>query len=298
MSSTSDKTRGAPPVIDNIEQLRARVAQWRQSKESIVLVPTMGNLHAGHLELVKAANAWGQRTVVSIFVNPTQFGENEDFDEYPRTLDADIEKLSAYNVDMVFAPVVGEMYSNIDKTTYVEVPSLADMLEGEVRPGFFRGVATVVNKLFNIVQPDVAVFGEKDYQQLLVIRQMVRQLNMPIEIHSVATVRESDGLALSSRNAYLDSDQRQLATQLYVALQSVVDSVQQGGDVNYAVGEASRALDAADFVVDYVVVRRQSDLHVPQIDESELCDKSLIILGAACLGHTRLIDNIRFNLNS
>lgn len=281
-----------PVVVNTVEQVRELTREWKRCGESVVLVPTMGNLHAGHLALVEAANVAGAHTVVSIFVNPMQFGENEDFDTYPRTLEQDLKKLANYKVDRVFVPDVSEIYpGGRDATSYVEVPHLSGILEGEHRPGFFRGVATVVNKLFNIVQPDIAVFGEKDYQQLQLIRRMVQDLCMPIEIRSVATRRENDGLAMSSRNSYLDREQRVLATSLYSCLQRVVLSMTEVQDAHYEVGHACQELDDLGFRVDYVVVRRQQDLAVPEVD-----DRSLVVLAAVHLGRVRLIDNIPFEL--
>jgi pantoate--beta-alanine ligase len=279
-------------TVETFVQLRARIQRWKLAGESIALVPTMGNLHDGHLALVKAATESGRRTVVSVFVNPMQFGVNEDFDTYPRTLMDDVRKLSHYPVDLVFSPAIGEIYpQGTEATTQVIVQGLSDILEGEHRPGFFVGVATVVSKLFNMVQPDTAWFGEKDYQQLLVIRKMVRDLAMPIEIRSLPTIREIDGLAMSSRNNYLDDKQRRLAVKLYRCLRHVVDSLQQGMAYHYAVVHACQELGDAGFMTDYVVVRRQTDLAVPSEH-----DKSLIVLAAARLGDTRLIDNIPFEL--
>lgn len=291
MSSVSEQAR-APQVARTIDEVRQQLRCWRQAGERIAFVPTMGSLHAGHISLIEAARQPGTRVVVSIFVNPLQFGVNEDFDQYPRTFDADMRKLSNVGVDMVFLPTVAEIYPlGASNTTYVEVPKLSGMLEGECRPGFFKGVATVVNKLFNIVQPDVAVFGEKDFQQLLVIRQMVSELNMPIEIRSVATRRDPDGLAMSSRNAYLDADSRVLAASIYRCMQQLVKAIMVGKNPHYEVGHASQALDEMGFLVDYIVVRRQNDLAVP-----EQADKSLIVLAAARLGSVRLIDNLPFVL--
>lgn len=292
MSSASLQP-GLALVTDSIAQTRSVISGWKRAGENIVFVPTMGNLHAGHLALVEAANALGAKTVVSIFVNPMQFGENEDFDSYPRTLDEDISKLSEYSVDLVFAPGVEVMYPENGKSTcVVDVPRFSTMLEGEHRPGFFQGVATVVNKLFNIIQPDIAVFGEKDFQQLLVIRQMVRDLAMPIDIRSVATIREADGLAMSSRNTYLDAEQRAQACALHRCLAQLVKLVSAGEAANFEVGHASQELEKQGFVVDYVVVRRQQDLAVPELDDS-----SLVVLAAASLGSVRLIDNIPFELS-
>jgi pantoate--beta-alanine ligase len=280
------------PVVKTVRQARELVAAWRRDGEKIAFVPTMGNLHAGHLALVRAANASGARCVVSIFVNPMQFGVNEDFGTYPRTLDQDIASLDECRVDMLFTPGAAEIYPRgVDMSAFVDLPGMSQMLEGESRPGFFRGVATVVCKLFNIVQPDVAFFGEKDYQQLLVIRRMVADLCMPIRVQSVATVRETDGLAMSSRNAYLDATQREQAAGLQRCLRHVVDAVRGGMDAEFAVVHASQELEKLGFIPDYVVVRRQQDLAVPAED-----DVALIVLAAARLGHTRLIDNIPFNL--
>jgi pantoate--beta-alanine ligase len=291
MSSANDAPANIA-IANTIEQARTTVRQWQAAGESVALVPTMGNLHQGHLALVKAASESGMRTVVSIFVNPMQFGENEDLDTYPRTFAEDLAALADYRVDMVFAPDAAEIYPDgIGCGTSVTVAELSDMLEGEHRPGFFTGVATVVNKLFNIIQPDAAWFGEKDYQQLLVIRKMVRDLAMPIKIHSVPTVREGDGLAMSSRNSYLDQQQRKLAAGLYRCLQHVVDAVIEGTDFNFAVVHASQELEDMGFITDYVVVRRQKDLAVPDKN-----DKLLIVLAAARLQNTRLIDNIPFEL--
>lgn len=292
MSSASHQS-GLPPVVDSIAQIRTIITAWKQAGDSVVFVPTMGNLHAGHLALVETANTLGAKTVVSIFVNPTQFGENEDFSIYPRTFDEDIHKLSEYDVDLVFAPGVDTIYpENGESASIVDVPGLSSILEGEYRPGFFKGVATVVNKLFNIIQPDIAIFGEKDFQQLLVIRQMVKGLVMPVDIRSVATVREPDGLAMSSRNSYLDAEQRTLAGLLHSCLEKLVKLIREGGAPNYEVGHASLELEKQGFLVDYVVVRRQQDLAVPEDDDS-----SLVVLAAARLGSVRLIDNIPFELS-
>lgn len=290
--SLTDNTAAPISVVESLVQARTRLRQWKMAGESIALVPTMGNLHDGHLALVKAAAESASRTVVSIFVNPMQFAQNEDFDTYPRTLPEDVDRLSEFPVDMVFAPAAGEIFpQGIDVATTVTVQGLSDMLEGEFRPGFFTGVATIVNKLFNIIQPDIAWFGEKDYQQLLVIRKMVRDLDLPIEIHALPIVRERDGLAMSSRNNYLDEEQRRLALNLYRCLQHVVDSAQQGMAYHYAVVHACQELSEAGFLTDYVVVRRLQDLEVPGSQ-----DKSLIALAAARLGDVRLIDNIPFEL--
>ncbi len=292
--SLADFTSTRIAVADTIAHTRETVHKWKMAGERIAFVPTMGNLHDGHLALVKAANESGMRTVVSLFVNPMQFGENEDLDTYPRTFEEDINKLSDYQVDLVFAPSLDEIYPHGTGTsTTVNVQGLLDIIEGECRPGFFVGVATVVSKLFNIIEPDAAYFGEKDYQQLLVIRKLVQDLSLPIDIRSVATVREADGLAMSSRNSYLDEEQRQMAPRLYQCLQHVVKSIQEGMDCHYAVVHANQDLEQAGFITDYVVVRRQQDLMVPAE-----ADSSLIVLAAASLGDTRLIDNIPFELKA
>jgi len=291
MSSVSHQ-ENSPRVARAIDDVRQQVRLWKQAGERVAFVPTMGNLHAGHLSLIEAASKAADRVVVSIFVNPMQFGENEDFDDYPRTFDADMHELSKGKVDIVFVPTVAEMYpGETSSATVVDVPKLSGILEGEHRPGFFIGVATVVNKLFNIVQPDVAVFGEKDFQQLLVIIKMVSDLVMPIEILAVATMREPDGLAMSSRNGYLDEDNRILAANIHRCLQHVVKAIVAGENPNYEVGHATQLLDDLGFLVDYIVVRRQRDLAVPKSG-----DKSLIVLAAARLGSVRLIDNIPFEL--
>ncbi len=293
MSSVTEQTE-TPMIARTVDELRQQVSLWKQAGEKIAFVPTMGNLHAGHLSLIDAAALTAKRVVVSIFVNPLQFGENEDFDDYPRTFDADMTALSKKQVDLVFVPVMNEIYpESVSSTTVVEVPKLSKILEDEYRPDFFQGVATVVNKLFNIVQADVAIFGEKDFQQLLVIRQMVKDLSMPIEIQSIPTQRESDGLAMSSRNGYLAEPERVLATALYRCLQHVVQAINAGENPTYEVGHASQWLEEQGLLVDYIVVRRQQDLAVP-----EEGDKALIVLAAARLGSVRLIDNIAFSLNA
>ena len=281
-------------VIDNTEHMQHLVREWQQAGESIAFVPTMGNLHAGHLALVSVARHRGKRCVVSIFVNPKQFGPKEDFATYPRSFEADISQLKAAGVDCVFAPGVGDIYpAGTAACTSVTVPGISDVLEGEYRPGFFTGVATVVNKLFNIVRPDVAVFGEKDFQQCLVIRRMVSDLAMGVDIISLPTVRETDGLAMSSRNAYLDPAQRKVAALLHRCLEQLVNTARLAGDIRFAVIHASQALEAQGFVVDYVVVRRQSDLQTPEDG-----DTALVALAAVHLGDTRLIDNILFELKT
>jgi pantoate--beta-alanine ligase len=268
--------------IFTVAELRARLA----NEKSISFVPTMGNLHEGHIELVRIARQRSSCVVVSIFVNPLQFGPNEDFDKYPRTLDADCEKLQGL-ADVVFAPSVGEMYPE-KQTIFVEPPPISRELCGEFRPGHFQGVATVVLKLFNLVQPQVAIFGKKDYQQLAIIRQMVIQFNLPIAIIGAETSRAADGLALSSRNQYLSSTERTEAGFLSQTLRGMEEALKEGA-AGYAEleNQAAAALAKRGWQVEYVAVRRQADLGIPQQGE-----KNLVILAAARLGKTRLIDNI------
>lgn len=272
--------------IRNVQRI---VNDWKRQGLSVGFVPTMGNLHAGHLALVEAARQRADRVVVSIFVNPIQFGPSEDFDSYPRTLEQDAVALAEAGVHLLFAPSVNEMYpQGRDAQTRVNVPGIGDLLEGESRPGFFTGVATVVGKLFNIVPADLAVFGEKDFQQLQVIRRMVTDMNLPMEVVGVPTRREADGLAMSSRNAYLDANERQQAPELYRALCRVRDRLlARESDYPAIEAEARAQLAAAGFVPDYLTIRRSSDLQSPQEG-----DIQLVILAAARLGTTRLIDNI------
>jgi pantoate--beta-alanine ligase len=268
-------------LIHSVSDLRARLAH----EKSIAFVPTMGNLHEGHIELVRMARERGTSVVVSIFVNPIQFGPNEDFDKYPRTLEADCTKLQGL-ADVVFAPSVDEIYPE-KQTIFVEPPPIAKELCGAFRPGHFLGVATVVLKLFNLVKPHIAIFGKKDYQQLAIIRQMVIQFNLPIEIVGAETSRSADGLALSSRNQYLSAVERTEAVFLSQTLRGMGESLKSGA-VEYAVleREASEALAKRGWRVEYVVVRRQADLGVPTKGE-----RSLVVVAAARLGKTRLIDN-------
>jgi pantoate--beta-alanine ligase len=269
----------------------AEVRQLLQTFQRPVLVPTMGNLHDGHLALVKQAQQLGDATVVSIFVNRLQFGPDEDFDRYPRTLQADCAKLEAAGCDLVFAPTETEFYPETQQFTVVPPSTFADILEGHFRPGFFTGVCTVVHKMFNIVQPTAAVFGKKDYQQLLVIRHMVRQLALPIAVHGLATTRAQDGLALSSRNSYLTADERAKAVQLHQALQGMVEQLQAGHALAAIESRALNTLSSLGWQVDYLTLRRQQDLATP--DPSEPA-QPLVALGAARLGQTRLIDNLDF----
>lgn len=269
--------------------MQATAGQWRRDGQRIAFVPTMGSLHAGHMQLVKAAKQHADRVVVSIFVNPLQFGPGEDFARYPRTPEADIAGLEALTVDVVFAPDEARFYRKDKRlTTFVEVPVLSGILCGASRPDHFRGVTTVVNKFFNIVQPDIAVFGTKDYQQFAIIQQMVLDLSMPVQLLGVETVREPDGLAMSSRNAYLTNDQRTLAPQLYKNLQIMRQRV-IAGDNNFAALEqdVKKQLTGSGFKVDYLEILDAVSLARPENGSDRL-----VILAAVWLGETRLIDNI------
>jgi pantoate--beta-alanine ligase len=275
-------------LISNIAELRARLV----SETAIAFVPTMGNLHEGHLNLMRLAREHGTCVVASIFVNPLQFGPSEDFDKYPRTLEADCTKLQGV-ADIVFAPAINEMYPE-QQTVFIEPPPIANELCGASRPGHFRGMATVVLKLLNIVQPHVALFGKKDYQQLHIIRQMVTQMNLPIRIIGDETVRAADGLALSSRNQYLNEAQRSQATFLYQTLQGLRAAILQGErDFEQLQNQAVSALSAQGWSVDYVSIRNQFDLQ-----PADYLQRELVILAAAKLGGVRLLDNIEINSNN
>ncbi|MGH8337852.1 MAG: pantoate--beta-alanine ligase [Gammaproteobacteria bacterium] len=270
-------------VISTVAELRAAL----DHKRNVVLVPTMGNLHAGHLSLLKIASAHGGPVVASIFVNPLQFAPHEDYAQYPRTFERDCGLLAASGCDIVFAPGDSEMYPEPQSYTVQPPPDIAGILEGAVRPGFFTGVCTVVLKLFGMVQPAAAVFGKKDYQQFLVLRSMVRQLALPIDMIAAETVREASGLALSSRNGYLEIAQRAEAVQLHATLASLAAAVRSGRtDWHRLESDAVDSLAARGWEPDYVAVRRRSDLLPPSIDEP------LVALAAAKLAGTRLIDNL------
>jgi pantoate--beta-alanine ligase len=261
--------------------------QRLSNESSVALVPTMGNLHAGHLDLVRIAQQHAKCVVVSIFVNPLQFGANEDLDKYPRTLQADCGKLEACGVTVVFAPSEADLYPYPQQVT-VDPPLIAQQLDGAFRPGHFRGVATVVLKLFNIIQPQVAIFGKKDYQQLQVVRQMVAQLNVPVEIIAAETLRTIDGLALSSRNQYLAENDRTEATYMYQMLNDIKKSLSSGvSDYSALEENAVKALVLRGWMVDYVAIRSQKTLLAPAPEEREL-----VVLAAARLSNTKLIDNI------
>jgi pantoate--beta-alanine ligase len=274
-------------VID-AESLRARVRSWRDTGLTVGLVPTMGSLHAGHLALVRLARSRCERVVASIFVNPTQFGPDEDFARYPRSLAADEALLADHGCDLVFAPEQAVMYPfGVDQAVRIHVPGITEILEGARRPGHFDGVASVVTRLFHLVAPDVAVFGRKDYQQLCVIERLVEDLSLPVTILGAPIERDLDGVALSSRNQYLSAAERQRAPQLHAALR-MMDALYRQGHAHGAIEQAARArLERAAFEVDYAVIRRVDDLAEPAHCAGEM----LIALGAARLGATRLIDN-------
>jgi pantoate--beta-alanine ligase len=277
-------------TITRIADLRELVTNWRLGRESIAFVPTMGNLHMGHASLMAAAHLHGRRVISSIFVNPLQFGPSEDFSAYPRTPDDDGDVLREYGVDALFHPTVEEMYPEGSAgSTVVDVPGLTDILCGAFRPGHFQGVATVVVKLFCLVQPDVAIFGEKDYQQLTVIRRVVQDLNLPVKIVGAPTVRAEDGLALSSRNRYLSAGERATAPAIYRALDQARRRL-EAGDRDYASIEAEGlgSITAAGIRPDYFEVRTADRLERPTGDEVQL-----VVLAAGRLGKARLIDNLQ-----
>lgn len=270
--------------------LRRHVSDWRRAGERVGFVPTMGNLHAGHYSLIDIARRRCDRVVASVFVNPTQFGPNEDYSRYPRTLERDREGLDQAGCDLLFAPTVETMYPfGAANAVKVHVPVVTEPLEGAFRPGHFDGVATVVARLFNLVQPDVAVFGRKDYQQLLTIRRLVADLSLPIEIVAGDTLREANGLAMSSRNQYLSDVERETAATIHRTLLRMRDSVAAGEPVDAVEAAASAALEAAGFRVDYAAIRRAEEL-APAGDARS----GLVGLIAARLGTTRLIDNLPF----
>lgn len=275
-------------IIHTIRELRA----WRKNAGTVAFVPTMGNLHEGHLALVREAKKRADNVVVSIFINRLQFGQGEDFDKYPRTLQQDADKLAAEGIAVVFAPDEKELYPNVEQRYNVEPPNLQNELCGKFRPGHFRGVATVVSKLFNIVAPDVACFGKKDYQQLAVIKGLTEDLNFDVEIVPVDTGRAEDGLALSSRNQYLSVEECVEAPRLYRELQAVAESLKQGS-LDYAGLEkrAVQSLTEHGWTVDYVEIR-----HADTLEVARTGDRKLVVLAAARLGATRLIDNVEIKL--
>lgn len=280
-------------TVTTIAAVRQHVRRWRGEGRRVAFVPTMGNLHPGHVSLIEMARSHGDRFVASIFVNPMQFGPNEDFAHYPRTPTQDARMLADAGCDLMFTPDVAEIYPNgSERATRVDVPGLSSILDGEFRPGHFEGVATVVAKLFHIVEPDVAVFGEKDFQQLTIIRRMVADLCMPITIVAAPTVRDPDGLAMSSRNQYLTDEERQKAPLIHQLLLAAVARL-QAGDRDFAAIErtALQALVASAFRPDYFSVRRADDLSPPRADTQHL-----VVLVAARLGRARLIDNLQFRV--
>ena len=285
-------------IIHTITDLR----QSLKRHQRIAFVPTMGNLHAGHCQLAKIAKQHAECVVVSIFVNPLQFGKNEDLAKYPRTFDEDCAKLKEIGVDYVFAPSVAEMYPNFDgeglhQTMTITPPPIADELCGASRPGHFSGVATVVMKLFNIVQPNIAIFGKKDFQQLFVIRELVRQFNLPIEIIGGETIREASGLAMSSRNGYLSAADKLEAPRLNKVLQLIIDAMRkEGGRISVEIMRefeqtSTDYLTQLGWQVDYISIRNASTLEIAKAD-----DKAFVVLAAAKLGNTRLIDNMEFHI--
>jgi pantoate--beta-alanine ligase len=274
-----------------LASLRAQTRQWRREGASIGFVPTMGNLHAGHHALIELARRHADRVVASIFVNPTQFGPNEDYARYPRTPDSDVNGLAERGCDAVFLPPVEQMYPfGTMGCVQMHVPGITDILDGAHRPGHFNGVAQVVARLFNMVQPDLAVFGRKDYQQLQVIRYMTREMSFPVEIIPAPTLREADGLAMSSRNQYLQGGERETATRIYQTLNFMRDAARQGLPLAGIEDEATSRLEASGFTVDYTEIRR-ADLSKPR----NPVEQGLVALIAARLGRTRLIDNLEFD---
>jgi len=270
------------------EALRSTIRDWHQQGQSVALVPTMGNLHEGHLQLVKQAQQLADKVVVSIFVNPTQFVAGEDFETYPRTIEDDMTHLEAINTDLTFFPDVDEVYSDgLESETQLVAPELGDIFCGAFRPGHFNGVATVVKKLLKMVQPDIAIFGNKDYQQLLVIKKLVADLNLPVEIVGAEIVRETSGLALSSRNRYLSQQEKEIAAELYQTLSGIAEAVKAGNtDYQYLEAEAIEYLDNKGFKTEYLSIRNAENLTEPAAGE-------LVVLAAVWLGKARLIDNIQ-----
>jgi len=280
-------------IISDIPLLREQRREWQAGGKVIAFVPTMGNLHQGHLNLVREAKKHADIIVVSIFVNPMQFGPDEDLDAYPRTLQDDANLLEALGVSVLFVPKVSDIYARgLEQQTFVEVPGISYMICGASRPGHFRGVATIVCKLLNMVQPNLAFFGEKDFQQLQVIKAMVEDLSMNLQVIGVATTREADGLAMSSRNQYLNPQQRAMAPFLYSQLIGIADSIEHGRrDFSVLVARCKAELVEQGFSPDYIEIRNAYSLLPPGHE-----DTSLVILAAAFMGKTRLIDNIQIQL--
>ena len=279
-------------IVSEIDELRQQISEWRQQRLKIAFVPTMGNLHAGHISLVTEAHLHADKVVASIFVNPMQFGVNEDIENYPRTMENDQQQLIAANTDLLFTPTPSIIYpKGLDKQSYVEVPNVSDGYCGESRPGHFRGVSTVVCKLFNLVQPDIACFGLKDYQQVQVIQTMVEDLSMAIEIIPVATVREASGLALSSRNGYLTPDELKIAPALAQNIQWLAKEIKNNNDFIGLARKAASYIDNAGMKTDYIHI-----CHARTLQPASEDDKELVILAAAHCGKARLIDNLQVHL--
>jgi pantoate--beta-alanine ligase len=279
-------------VVSDVNELRTRVGRWKAEGERVAFVPTMGNLHDGHLTLVHLARANADRVVVSIFVNPMQFAPDEDYESYPRTEQQDRDRLVDAGVDALFLPDLSEIYpGGTDAVTYVEVPALSDVLCGRFRQGHFRGVATIVSKLFNLVDPNLAVFGEKDYQQLMVIRRLTHDLCFPIEVISAPTHRETDGLAMSSRNRYLDAGERAVAPALYQALRQAAAALAVGvSEFKQLAAQGRSMLEAAGMRPDYFEIRDAETLGDP------VAGRDCVVMAAAWLGRARLIDNLRVTI--
>lgn len=277
--------------ISDIALLRKQIKQWKLQGKTIALVPTMGNLHLGHITLVKGAKERADKVVTSIFINPLQFDKKKDLLAYPHTLSDDKKKLGLASCDLVFTPSVSDIYPDGEATTRVEVPVLGVILEGKSRIGHFSGVSTIVNKLFNMVMPDISIFGQKDFQQLMLVQRMVADLNMPIEVIGLPTIRESDGLAMSSRNGYLTEEERSIAPLFNQQLQSIVASIQNGNKNFKALQlSAAKKLNDSGFKADYIEVRRVKDFQTASTE-----DINLVLLGSVWLGKARLLDNIVFN---
>ena len=280
-------------VMNDKSLLRRQIHSWKENKESVAYVPTMGSLHEGHISLVRLALSHADRVVVSIFINPIQFDRREDFKTYPSSLDLDISKLSDIPVDILFAPNIGTIYPfGTEDTTVISEPSLTKKLCGKYRPGHFDGVASVLIRFFNIIQPDIAVFGQKDYQQLLVVKRLVKDINLPIKILSGPIQREVDGLAMSSRNQFLSDRERLIAPEFYKFLKNIVTQIKENNKNFYELEKESlRELQAKGFKPEYVKVRHAENLQEPNNE-----DRNLVLIAAAILGKVRLIDNICFSL--
>ncbi|NQY62932.1 MAG: pantoate--beta-alanine ligase [Alteromonadaceae bacterium] len=279
-------------IVNDIQSLRQQVKEWRMQDLKIAFVPTMGNLHDGHLALVKSAHQYADKVIVSIFINPMQFGLSEDIDNYPKTLEQDENRLIAEDTDLLFIPTSDIIYpKGYTDNTFVEVPNISNLYCGKSRPGHFRGVATVVCKLFNLVQPDVACFGSKDYQQLQIIQTMVDDLSMPVEIIPVEIIREDSGLAMSSRNGYLTTEERLIAPSLYQTLQWLAQQIKTNKNFDQLCQQAGEKINQAGLTTDYISI-----CHAYTLAKATESDKNLAILASAFCGKARLIDNIQVNI--